>query len=54
VSWGTAATRRCDVLALARRVKDLTWESRIASFGGFLARTVSDEKERRASNVNVG
>jgi hypothetical protein len=26
----------------------------MASFGGFLARAVSGEKERRASSVNVG
>lgn len=40
MSWGTAGTRRWAVFALARRVRVLTFESRIASLGAFLARVV--------------
>jgi hypothetical protein len=45
LSWGTAGTRRWVVCLSARRVRDSTWESRMASRGLALA---SAEVARRA------
>lgn len=52
MSWGIAETRRCEVLAPSRRVKDLTFESRMESLGFFFTARVVEL--RRRSDRMVG
>jgi hypothetical protein len=46
-----ADTRRCEVLASARRVSDLTEERRMASFGFFFAANEGVVRRRRERMV---
>jgi hypothetical protein len=47
-SWGTAETRRWEVLALLRNVRVFTCERRMASLPGDFAASERDERRRRA------
>jgi len=46
-----AETRRWEVLAFARKVRDLTFDNRIASFGGFFAANEGTVRESSARSV---